>query len=716
MYQPPFVRAASLLSLAILAALSLLAPHAHAQCPTAGWLPGQQAPGTDSDVFSAKVLTNGDLVVGGEFSFAGGIESAKIARWNGTAWSPMGTGANSNVYALTLLPNGDLIAGGSFGQMGGVTNTNRVARWNGTAWFPLGVGMGGTSSVWALTTLPNGNVIAGGSFATAGGVAANNIARWNGTSWSALGAGVGGLVRAVAALPNGDIVAGGEFTTAGGAPASFIARWNGTTWTTLGTGMSGHVRALTTLANGAGGVTVNRLARWDGTAWSAFGTGVSGGTTPLVNALSTLPSGDLVIGGAFTSVSGVAANNIARWDGTAWSALTTGLTTGNTLALPVNALAPYSNGHLAAAGEFTNAGSFYVLNVARWNGADWSSCGSGINSDVLTLKRLSNGDILAGGEFYTAGGVPVGQVARWNGTAWSPLGSGISDFNSHNVRGFAELPNGDIVMVGEFSAAGGVAASRVARWDGSAWSSIGGGTNNVTYAALALPNGDIVVAGQFTSAGGVPANRIARWDGTAWSALGTGTDGRLWAVTTRANGDIVVGGRCLNAGGSPSSNFAVYSQGGVAPSISDSPDAVEVCEGDPFTLEVTATGSPAPTYQWRRNLQDIGGATASSYTVPIAAAADHAGSYDVRITNPCGNVTSSPAVVTVTSCTNCGTSDFNGDGYFGTDADIEAFFACLGGSCCAECYEGGSDFNADGDFGTDADIESFFRVLGGGPC
>jgi hypothetical protein len=64
----------------------------------------------------------------------------------------------------------------------------------------------------------------------------------------------------------------------------------------------------------------------------------------------------------------------------------------------------------------------------------------------------------------------------------------------------------------------------------------------------------------------------------------------------------------------------------------------------------------------------------------------------------------------------CGTSDFNGDGDFGTDQDIEAFFACLAGSCCATCFEGGSDFNQDGDFGTDQDIESFFRVLGGGDC
>jgi hypothetical protein len=59
-------------------------------------------------------------------------------------------------------------------------------------------------------------------------------------------------------------------------------------------------------------------------------------------------------------------------------------------------------------------------------------------------------------------------------------------------------------------------------------------------------------------------------------------------------------------------------------------------------------------------------------------------------------------------------ADFNGDGDVGTDADIEAFFACLAGDCCARC--GSADFNGDGDVGTDADIEAFFRVLAGHPC
>jgi hypothetical protein len=64
----------------------------------------------------------------------------------------------------------------------------------------------------------------------------------------------------------------------------------------------------------------------------------------------------------------------------------------------------------------------------------------------------------------------------------------------------------------------------------------------------------------------------------------------------------------------------------------------------------------------------------------------------------------------------CGSSDFDCDGAPGTDADIEAFFACLAGACPPPPCTSTADFNGDGGLGTDADIESFFRVLAGGPC
>jgi hypothetical protein len=64
----------------------------------------------------------------------------------------------------------------------------------------------------------------------------------------------------------------------------------------------------------------------------------------------------------------------------------------------------------------------------------------------------------------------------------------------------------------------------------------------------------------------------------------------------------------------------------------------------------------------------------------------------------------------------CGSADFNCDGDTGTDADIEAFFACIAGTCPLPPCTSTGDFNNDGDTATDADIEAFFRVLAGGTC
>ncbi|MFN5956748.1 MAG: hypothetical protein ACK462_02265, partial [Planctomyces sp.] len=75
----------------------------------------------------------------------------------------------------TTLPNGDLIASGLFTNAGGVP-ANRIARWNGSAWSSLGSGLNGTAS--ALTTLPSGDLIAGGGFTTAVGIVAPYLARW----------------------------------------------------------------------------------------------------------------------------------------------------------------------------------------------------------------------------------------------------------------------------------------------------------------------------------------------------------------------------------------------------------------------------------------------------------------------------------------------------------------------------------------------------------
>ncbi|MFN8730160.1 MAG: hypothetical protein ACK5Z4_09920, partial [Planctomyces sp.] len=87
------------------------------------------------------------LVVGGVFTFAVNVLANNIALYDPAtgAWSALGSGMSNGassafVYALTPLPGGDLIAGGRFTTAGGVT-VNSIARWNGSAWSALGTGM-----------------------------------------------------------------------------------------------------------------------------------------------------------------------------------------------------------------------------------------------------------------------------------------------------------------------------------------------------------------------------------------------------------------------------------------------------------------------------------------------------------------------------------------------------------------------------------------------
>jgi hypothetical protein len=310
----------------VVLAVAAAAQVALANC-TPGWLsgPGLQFPGVENGRVYAATTWDPDgpgpapeqLVVGGQFGGGGDPNVARIsiARWDGASWQALGTGMDyieAQVLALTSY-NGELIAGGRFTTAGGAPCYN-IARWDGTSWQALGVGMWGSSAVDALTVY-NGELIAGGSFDTAGGVTCYNIARWDGTRWHALGTEGTGMNSMVWALTvyNGELIAGGWFTTAGGVSANYIARWDGTNWQLLGTGMAGgwppvYVSALGVyngelIAGGrfetAGGVSANNIARWNGTIWQPLGTGMAGGSNYHDVCALTVYNGELIAGGRF---------------------------------------------------------------------------------------------------------------------------------------------------------------------------------------------------------------------------------------------------------------------------------------------------------------------------------------------------------------------------------------------------------------------------------
>lgn len=490
-------------------------------------------------VRALTTLPNGDLVAGGSFFTAGGVLAPETARWNGTSWSALGPGPNGGVEALCTLPNGDVLAAGTFWPTGSMTAV-AVRRWNGTAWSELGSGANALRGfAQAVAVLPNGDVIAGGSLQIGVGPTVP-VARWNGTTWQAVGSGLVGPVKALVVMPNGDLVAGGWLSGLGSEPFG-VARFDGISWTSLGGVVD--TRALTLLPNGelaAGGSNAQRVgdgsyvARWNGTAWGPFGPGNDG----LVAAIAPLPNGDVLVGGSFTSFAGIAANRVARLTGSTWSPLGAGLGDGQ-----VRALTLRPNGDVVAAGTFASAGGSPASNIARWNGAMWSPLGAGTNGPIACLVTLTNGDVVAAGQFTLAGGVPANHVAKWDGTAWSPLGTGLTlPAGSLGATTAGVLANGDLVVGGTFTHAGGIAATNVARWDGSAWHALGSGLpmpSGSAFAALLVRPGEIVASGSFLIAGNIVP--IARWDGAAWSSLGASSANSRTALATLGNGDLVSG-------------------------------------------------------------------------------------------------------------------------------------------------------------------------------
>jgi hypothetical protein len=197
----------------------------------------------------------------------------------------------------------------------------------------------------------------------------------------------------------------------------------------------------------------------------------------------------LFAGGAFTSAGGAAASAIARWNGTNWTPLAGGM--GGSFTPDVYALAVYDDGAgpaLHAGGDFLNANGVPAKHVARWNGVGWSGLGTGTNGNVYALAAFDAGEgseLHAAGDFGNAGGVAgVGRIARWNGLRWAKLAEAGMQADIFALIAFDDGSGPSLVAGGTFTAASGVAANRVARWDGVSWSPLASGVGVVPGSAV----------------------------------------------------------------------------------------------------------------------------------------------------------------------------------------------------------------------------------------
>ena len=170
-------------------------------------------------------------------------------------------------------------------------------------------------------------------------------------------------------------------------------------------------------------------------------------------------------------------------------------------------------------------------------------------------------------------------------------------------------------------------------------------------AITAQPPPQAVVAGTdatFTVVATGTAPLVYQWT-KGGTTLPGATDATLTltavAVTAAGSYYVVVS----NSAGNTLSNAAVLivSAASGAPAISLQPQGQAIAVGQPASFTLTATGNPAPTFQWRKDGAPISGATAPTFGLASVQTSD-AGSYDCLVTNTAGTATSSAAPLTVT--------------------------------------------------------------------
>jgi uncharacterized delta-60 repeat protein len=299
--------------------------------------------GANDAVRTLSVQTDGRIVIGGLFTLVNDVIRNRIARLNldgslDSSFNP-GSGADNSIYAIAesfLGTDRKILIGGDFVTVNSSTR-NRLARLNenGTVDGSFNIGSGANGAIHAIALSPTsgmhaGKILIGGDFTSFNSVPRNRLARLNPDGSVDLefnpGTGANDSVRAIAIQTDGRILIGGLFTNVNGANFNHVARLNpnGSLDTLFTPGVGANDAVLTIAVQGdtrillggqftsASGVTRNRITRLNanGTVDPTINFGF--GANSFVSAIALQTDTQIVIGGGFTEYDGEARSHLAR--------------------------------------------------------------------------------------------------------------------------------------------------------------------------------------------------------------------------------------------------------------------------------------------------------------------------------------------------------------------------------------------------------------------
>jgi uncharacterized delta-60 repeat protein len=393
-----------------------------------------------------------------------------------------------------------------------------------------GAGKGVNWAVEAMAVQPDGKVLIGGGFDQVNAVARSRVARLNadGSVDSSFNPGTGANDRleTIALQADGKIVIGGWFTTFNGVARNRIARLN---------------------ANGTLDTTFNP------------GTAANSG----VHHVAVQPDGKVLLAGAFTSVSGVARNRVARLN--ANGTLDATFNPGSGANDAIWALALQADGKVAVSGAFTTFNGVSRSRLARLNpdGSLDTAFNTALDLRANVIIPLSDGKLLLGGRFASLNGSAANRMARLNPNGTLDTSFTVGSGPDADVESMALQPDGKILVGGDWSLWSGMRRQHVARVnpDGSLDNSfaVAPGASGYVGAVGVLPDGRLGIAGDFTVLNGFNRYRFAviNPDGTLppdlvswvqWTAASGGND-HWYTFNSRPNDWIGAEAEALSFGG-----------------------------------------------------------------------------------------------------------------------------------------------------------------------
>lgn len=476
----------------------------------AGNLDQTFAPSINGTVTAIAVQQDGRTIIAGSFSSVDGHTSPKVARLllDGTvdtSFVASGSYLPMEVRALAVASDGTIYAGAADSGFGMSFQPPLLYKFgvNGALIEPFGPSFSSASSsipsIDALLLLPTGEIVVGGNFSKAGAITQNYVAKLGADGVldtvfkpTLTYSSTSSFSRPIRALGDGGasgIYVGGDFTKVNGVSQAGVARL---------------------ASNGARDASFSPQLT---------------GSPASVSGIAVDSAGRIVLAGKFTiSVvtgtrppSGISKSNLARLDGAGVLDTAFGSTISNWNDLELMD----SDDVLVASTGLSASNGFVQPPVMRF-------LSSGIRDDSLQIElrrrdnpesiylRPGKGPLLGGTWLKEVNGVETGNLA-----ATTPTGQVDNTFNlvldpGASVASTLVLPNGRILIGGNFSTVGALSRPKLAllEADGSPVETFdlgAGPSTNVTVLRL-LPSGKVLAGGLFSTINGRDAKGVALLD------------------------------------------------------------------------------------------------------------------------------------------------------------------------------------------------------------